>query len=460
MSSAPQVQLFSTPLPDPATQDQAAFQEAAGRTYLQTNAVFASMNAALAWQAGQTTQVATNAGVASQSAAAAAVSAAAAAATSTAASWVSGTTYAVGNVRRSLIDGLPYLRLTAGAGTTDPRNDPANWELDFLQIETDLPEIRPTLLLDPVNSGSVDSRIVTTRASEATYWDAFGALRTAPANTLRIDHDPLTGERLGYLIESPATNMLLNSLIDGTSLTTQNVTVAATQHCISFYGTGTITLSGAHSATLVGSGVFPARTHLAFTPSAGTLTVTVSGEVNRAQLETGVTSPTSYIPTAGAAATRAADKPVITGAAFSNFFNAEEGTFVATWKSSSSVTGYVFNCARGETSHFIGLLRNFETNLNEFIVRNSTAPSATRPTGVPGAQLIVAACVYKQDIAQTSNSQSGLGGLDTTVILPTLIDNLWIGCRGSIQQLGGHLRSITYYPRAVSAAQLQALSRI
>lgn len=41
--------------------------------------------------------------------------------------WVSGTTYAVGNVRFSPINFQSYRRKTAGAGTTDPSLDPTNW---------------------------------------------------------------------------------------------------------------------------------------------------------------------------------------------------------------------------------------------------------------------------------------------------------------------------------------------
>lgn len=41
--------------------------------------------------------------------------------------WVSGTTYAVGNVRYSPIDFRTYRRITAGAGTTDPSADITNW---------------------------------------------------------------------------------------------------------------------------------------------------------------------------------------------------------------------------------------------------------------------------------------------------------------------------------------------
>ena len=41
--------------------------------------------------------------------------------------WVSGTTYAIGDVRWSPIDYLAYRRKTAGAGTSDPSADAANW---------------------------------------------------------------------------------------------------------------------------------------------------------------------------------------------------------------------------------------------------------------------------------------------------------------------------------------------
>ena len=43
--------------------------------------------------------------------------------------WVSGTTYAAGNVRYSPIDFFNYRRKTAGAGTTDPSADSTNWAL-------------------------------------------------------------------------------------------------------------------------------------------------------------------------------------------------------------------------------------------------------------------------------------------------------------------------------------------
>lgn len=76
-----------------------------------------------------------------------------------------------------------------------------------------------------------------------------------------------------------------NLLLNTDTLATQNVTVTAVSHVLSFTGTGTITLSGVSTAgPLVGTGVND-RVSLTFTPTAGTLTLTVSGSVKFAQLE-------------------------------------------------------------------------------------------------------------------------------------------------------------------------------
>ncbi|GAB2798765.1 hypothetical protein GCM10027275_50490 [Rhabdobacter roseus] len=72
---------------------------------------------------------------------------------------------------------------------------------------TGRPAVRPTLLLDFVNSRAVDPRLVCTRSSIATYYDAKGVLRTAVANQPRLDHDPVTGKCLGLLAEESRTNL-------------------------------------------------------------------------------------------------------------------------------------------------------------------------------------------------------------------------------------------------------------
>jgi hypothetical protein len=90
------------------------------------NAVDAASSATLA--ASQVTNATTQAGNAAISAAEAVQSALAAAISAGAAAWVSGTTYAIGDVRYSLITLRVYRRLTNGAGATDPSADGTNWK--------------------------------------------------------------------------------------------------------------------------------------------------------------------------------------------------------------------------------------------------------------------------------------------------------------------------------------------
>lgn len=72
-----------------------------------------------------------------------------------------------------------------------------------------------------------------------------------------------------------------NLLTDTDAMATQNVTVAAGTHTLSFTSSGTVTLTGAATGSLIGGGT------LTFTATAGTLTLTVVGSVTFAQLERG-----------------------------------------------------------------------------------------------------------------------------------------------------------------------------
>lgn len=55
---------------------------------------------------------------------------------------------------------------------------------------------------------AMDSRVVFTRSTSGSYWDAAGVLRYASINVPRIDHDPLTGMVRGILIENDRTNVI------------------------------------------------------------------------------------------------------------------------------------------------------------------------------------------------------------------------------------------------------------
>lgn len=172
-------------------------------------------------------------------------------------------------------------------------------------------------------SGTLDPRITYIRTGNASIINSSGVMTTVAANVPRFDFNPVTLAPEGLLVEPNAANLLLNSA----TLVTQSVTVAASAYTLSFYGSGTVVLSGTASATVVGTGAYPSRTTFTFTPTAGTLTLTVTGTVQWANLELG-TRASSWIPTGGTTATRGGDIANIQGTNFTAFYNATEGTLV------------------------------------------------------------------------------------------------------------------------------------
>ena len=78
----------------------------------------------------------------------------------------------------------------------------------------DLAGSRPSLDLRFAESKSLNdsitgSNLITfTRSSTATYYDSNGVIQTASNDTPRFDHDPVTGECLGLLIENNRTNLV------------------------------------------------------------------------------------------------------------------------------------------------------------------------------------------------------------------------------------------------------------
>lgn len=81
----------------------------------------------------------------------------------------------------------------------------------------DLAGSRPSLDLRFAESKSLNdsitgSNLITfTRGSTATYYDSAGVIQTASTDTPRFDHDPVTGECLGLLIEDARTNLFTYS---------------------------------------------------------------------------------------------------------------------------------------------------------------------------------------------------------------------------------------------------------
>jgi|GEM_PF-1007594 len=115
-------------------------------------------------------------------------------------------------------------------------------------VTNNLPAIRPSLLLDFANSKTVDPRITFTRASTATYFDAQGLMRTAASGVPRIDHDPVTGECKGLLIEESRTNRCPSSADIGFGSWGNGTNIQVLGRSIAPDGTNTATLFGYLSA--------------------------------------------------------------------------------------------------------------------------------------------------------------------------------------------------------------------
>ncbi len=260
----------------------------------------------------------------------------------------------------------------------------------------------------------------------------------------------------GILVEEARTNLLLNSA----TLSTQSVTTTAVAHTLSFYGTGTVTLTGTSTAgPLVGTGASN-RVTLTFTPTAGTLTLTVTGSVTTAQLEAGAFA-TSPIITTGAAGTRGADAAFLSTipafpAAFTMFaeYTREGGTDAST----SYRLGSLRRAADPSES---AIYQRHTTNAVRAFQSTSGAGQAdlTLGTGAVGVFQKVAARFGTNDVAGSFGGATV--ATDTSVTMPSgppLAFSIGSSDSGTSNWLCGYIRRIQVLPFAATDAQLQSLT--
>ena len=377
---------------------------------------------------------------------------------------------------------------------------------------TDLnyPEVRPTLDLNFARVKALDPRITFTRSSGGSYVGADGLIKLAGVNVPRFDHDPVTGESLGLLVEESRSNLLQRSeefdnaswgkqnshpvtansvsAPDGT-LTADTFTRTALDQFVyqSVTVTGTYTLSAwVRSANPSGSFVMQPYNPTDGNPGVTTFTATniwqrfsitstvttnsawypcITSNINEtfyvwgAQLEAGA-FPTSYIPTVASTRTRAADNASITGKNFSEWYRQDEGTLM------------------------IGARRNYAGNFVGYpgvaTINDGTSNNAIGFYGALGSiqftnyGLVVSGGVYYTDYVARSipttapfkmiqalkrnSSIFGTDGVmttaDTSVEMPVGVNQLIIG-----GNWGGTINRLTYYPKALPPSNLQALTR-
>lgn len=293
--------------------------------------------------AAEASALAAEAGVAAD-AAAAASSAALAATYAGAIAWVSGTSYAIGDKRWSLINAVVYRRLTTGAGTTDPSLDTTNWAV----YTTATPAQLVTGLVQLAIAGGAYALTNTTAQSAATnlclysrqfdLWSIVGTgsctANAAMGSTgdmtmdLLSDTDATAGaayfERTSMAVandsgshtgsveikaSTAATSVLAIYFTGGSTVTSYaTITWGATPSIVATNGTSPALIhlgGGIYAASLTAANNSSGNTNaiLRIFPAGTAAGVTGAVYADNAQFESG-TASTSRITTGSAAATR------------------------------------------------------------------------------------------------------------------------------------------------------------
>jgi len=298
------------------------------------------------------------------------------------------------------------------------------------------------------DDGSGDFTVA--RNSTATYLGADGLIKTAAIDEPRIEFNP-DGSYKGLLIEPQRTNLVFPSDV----ATTQTRTVTAAAHTLSFYGTGEVVLSGVATGTLTGTGANE-RVTLTFTPTAGSLVLTVTGSVTLWQLEAAPTE-SSYIPTVASTVTRVADVVSKTGA--SALIGQTEGTIYVEVELDKINLQRTFLSILVSTPNFVSFSIQ-QTNRFRVFIRSSGGSiltidsSSVFGTGIYKVAITYIGTelkLYVNGVLEASRNDVNTNfsaSLDTI----SLSDALGVGAPDSIY------KSLAILPRAITEAKAIALT--
>lgn len=178
------------------------------------------------------------------------------------------------------------------------------------------------------------------------------------------------------------------------------------------------------------------------------------------QIEAGA-FPTSYIPTPTAAATRAADSAVMTGANFSSWYNQTQGTFVTASDQTvySGGSNFLFSADDGTSTN--RLFASTNSGNRAYLVDAGGVSQVSIGGVAPVLSGFPSNSAFAYAINDYAASTDGLAAVtDTSGLVPT-VDRLRFGASSSgaaVAALNGHIRSIKYFKSRLTNAQLQALT--
>ncbi|HCV86306.1 MAG TPA: hypothetical protein DGB85_06905 [Deltaproteobacteria bacterium] len=200
--------------------------------------------------------------------------------------------------------------------------------------------------------------------------------------------------------------------------------------------------------------IYLARTDSSFDASSGDAAI-----IYGAQLEQG-SFPTSYIPTSGAAATRAADIATIATSAFG--YNQDEGTFLAEastfdGEGSSKIVFLASSSGAQSTDRFLLFFSSSEALKFEIETGNVQQANIVRGTGFLNSFKKMAAAYQENNAAFAITDLAASTDTSCTIPANTI---LTLGrFTGTNLSLNGHMKKFQYFPRRLSDTQLQEITR-
>jgi hypothetical protein len=322
-----------------------------------------------------------------------------------------------------------------------------------------LPDVAPSLVLPFDVLGFAPSGMAFSRASGATMFDVLGVRAVVATNVVRVTHDQESGQALGLLIEAAATRLNLYAAAPSTP---ENVNTSAQAYTVSWTGAGTVTLGGTAvggvSQALLPSSPKGRSTHT-FTALAGTLTVSFSGDVRDFQVEAGIVA-TSPIIGEGSQVARAADVATVPLSAIK--WNTAEGAIflrARTARGAPATGAYQipFHIHNGGAQGFYavrGASRTVACYLNNSGVYTGLANLATIEDNTD----------FRLALSWSASgcfaSVNGGAVVSTgAVTVPQNLTTLHVGALSSGHPWNSTIAEMTYFPRALTAADVVTLTK-
>lgn len=356
---------------------------------------------------------------------------------------------------------------------------------------------------NPTTDESLGLLIEESRTNLVTYSEQFDnaawtkTRSSITANAIAAPDGTITADTLVEDTTANNTHYLSRSAISVTSGTAYTISAyfkkaQRTQSALRFYpdnsafstgtaifdlDTGTVVSATAVTATIqnVGNGWYRCSATATATATANALlgwhiangnTVTYTGDgysgiyIWGAQLEAGAFA-TSYIQTVAATVTRAADAASMTGANFSSWYNAGEGTLFTEAKTLSvgSASRVICEISNGTTSNRSQQTVNSSGSLVWFVNSGgvTSANSITSGSTSSNTNFKIASAYKVNDFATVGNAQAAATSTSGNTALDQ--NNLRIGARfDDTLRINGTIKKFAYYPIRCTNAQLQALT--